>query len=256
MAKRRIIVGNWKMNPEREKEAELLFKSIAKSIKGGLKTEIVICPPFVYLKSLKKISPKISLGAQNSFFGEIGPFTGEVSSSMLSDMGVRYVILGHSERRAMGEDNTLINKKIKASIGAGLRPILCVGETMRDKEHEYFDVVKTQIKECLQGIPKDLISKVIVAYEPVWAISTTPDRKDATPADSLEMAIFIRKILSDIVSTKIASGIRIIYGGSVNDRDAGEFLAQGGVDGLLVGKASLDAKKFSKIVEICEASKN
>ena len=116
---------------------------------------------------------------------------------MLYSIGARYVILGHSERRAMGETNEIVNKKVKASLGAGLVPVLCVGETMRDLEHNYFNLVKTQLSECLAGITKNLITKVIVAYEPVWAISTTPLRKDATAADSLEMYIFIRKIISD-----------------------------------------------------------
>lgn len=152
----------------------------------------------------------------------------------------------------MGEENDLINKKIKASISAGIKPILCIGESTRDKDHGYFDVVKKQIKECLSGIPKNLITKVILAYEPVWAISTTIDRRDATPADCQEMVIFIRKILSDIISPKLAGTVQILYGGSVDEKDAGDFLKEGGVDGLLVGRASLSSKKFADIIKISE----
>lgn len=241
------------MNPQREKEAEKLLKSILIGLDNKSKTDIVLCPPFVYLKNLKKISKKIYFGAQNSAGISKGAFTGEISPDMLSDIGMKYVILGHSERREMGEDNMDINKKIKTAISAGLVVIVCIGETARDKNHEYFSIVENQIKECLAGIPKTLFSKIIIAYEPVWAISTTPLRRDATPADSMEMILFIRKILSDISSVKIAGSTRIIYGGSVDDRDAGSFIKDGGAEGLLVGRASLDAKKFLKIIKVIDS---
>ncbi|MFZ2150052.1 MAG: triose-phosphate isomerase [Minisyncoccia bacterium] len=251
MAKKKIIVGNWKMNPLTFKEAEKLFSDIAK---GAIKTknaDVVICAPFLYLEKLKKLSKKIALGAQNSFYGEIGAYTGEVSSEMLYEMGVRYVILGHSERRALGETNNEVNKKLKAALASGLRPILCVGETVRDENHGYFSLVKIQLEECLKGISKNAFSKIIIAYEPVWAISTTPNHKDATSDDSREMTIFIRKILSDKFG-KDAQSIKMIYGGSVNERDAEDFLENGGVDGLLPGRASLNAKKFNEIISIAE----
>lgn len=248
---KKIIVGNWKMNPPISKDAEKLFSGVAKEISGVKKTEVVICTPFIYLEKLHKISRKIILGAQDAFFEEKGAFTGEVSGEMLYSTGVRYVILGHSERRALGETNELVNKKIKASLSAGLVPILCVGETLRDESHSYFNLVKTQLEECLSGINKDLISKVIIAYEPVWAISSTINHHDATPADCLEMVIFIRKILSDKLGVK-AKMPRILYGGSVDDKEVQGFLKDGGVDGVLVGRASLDVEKFSNIIKVCE----
>ncbi len=248
-----MVVGNWKMNPLTHKEAEKLFDAVAKSLLWVKKTEVVICPPFLYVEKLKKLSRKIFLGAQDVFPGDVGAFTGEVSSGMLYELGTRYVILGHSERRSFGESNSDINKKIKGALVVGLRPILCVGESARDENHGYFSLVKTQIEECLAGISKNSISKVIIAYEPIWAISSTPGRKDATAQDSLEMAIFIRKVLSDKFG-KDSGSLRILYGGSVNEKDALEFLKNGGVDGLLVGKASLDAKKFVEIIKICEQS--
>lgn len=251
--KNKIIVGNWKMNPLTLKEAVSLFSLIVKNISKVKKTEIVICPPLLYFDKLKKSSRKITFGAQDAFWGASGAFTGEISGEMIYNMGGRYVILGHSERRTLSETNGVVNKKIKASLAAGLRPILCVGETVRDVSHNYFNSVKSQLTECLDGVKKDLIHKVVVAYEPVWAISSTPERKDATPVDSLEMAIFIRKILSDKFGAD-AGKVRIIYGGSVNEKDASFFLKDGGVDGLLAGKASLDAKKFVEIIRICEAS--
>lgn len=248
---KKIIIGNWKMNPPTLKEAEKLFKDVAKGVSGIKKVEIVACVPFIYLSSLKKISKKVSLGAQNAFGGEIGAFTGEVSPLMLESLGVKYVIIGHSERRALGETNTEINKKIKFSLAAGLTPILCVGETVRNEDHGYFNIVKVQLEECLNGISKTSLSKVIIAYEPVWALSTTLERKDATSADSLEMVIFIRKVLNDKFG-KDSSKMRIIYGGSANEKDAEDFLRNGGVDGLLPGRASLTAKKFIEIIKIAE----
>lgn len=248
---KRIIVGNWKMNPRSLKEAEKLFSSVAKSITSIKKTEVAICAPFVYLQTLKKLSKKIALGAQDSFGVDTGPFTGEVSSEMLYNIGVRYVILGHSERRTLGETNSLINKKIKGALVSGLAPIICVGENSRDENHEYFNVVRTQIEECLDGISKNSLSKIIIAYEPVWALSSTADRRDATPRDSEEMVIFIKKTLADKFGPKIELP-RMLYGGSANEKDAADFLQNGGVDGLLPGKASLSAEKFSKIVKIAE----
>ena len=249
--KDKIIIGNWKMNPLTIKEAEKSFEDIKKSVSYVRKTTIVICPPLLYLEKLKKISRKINLGAQDAFWGDVGAFTGEVSAEMLYNAGIKYVILGHSERRTLGETNELVNKKIKRSLSAGLTPVLCVGESMRDENHSYFNLVKTQLEECLNGVKKTFASKIIIAYEPIWAISSTLNRHDATSVDSREMAIFIRKVLYDKFGAE-ASRIRIIYGGSVNEKDALDFLNNGGVDGLLSGRASLNAKKFAEIINIAE----
>ena len=254
---KKIIIANWKMNPSTSKEAEKWFTDITKSVARIKKTEIVVCAPFIYLDKLAKIrTSKVKLGAQDAFAGDIGPFTGEVSPEMLYNLGVRHVILGHSERRSPptggGETNELINKKIKSALASGLSPIVCVGESERDLDHGYYKIVSTQIGECLKGISKDSISKIIIAYEPVWSISSTANRRDATPGDCREMAVFIRKTLSDISSPAIASRVRIIYGGSANERSAEDFLKNGGVDGLLSGKASLDPKKFYEMIMIAE----
>ncbi len=249
--KKTIIAANWKMNPVSLRDAEKLYKNILQNLSQLKKTEIVVCPPFLYIPSLKKLSKKILIGAQDSFGLDTGPFTGEIAARMLENIGARYVILGHSERRSLGETNDQINKKLKGVLSAGLIPILCVGETSRDENHEYFNVVKAQLEACLEGISKNSLSKMLIAYEPVWAISSTVGRKDATARDSEEMVIFIKKTLVDIFGIKIELP-RILYGGSVNTKDAGEFLLHGGVEGLLVGRASLDAKKFTKIIDICE----
>lgn len=255
MQRKKLVIGNWKMNPRTGKDAVKLFQTVAKNLTGVKKTEVVVCAPALYITKLSVFARKIALGAQNAYLEETGAFTGEVSAQMLYEAGVRYVILGHSERRAMGENDQLINKKIKSALEAGLTPILCVGETERDEGHSHFEIVKTQVRDCLTGIPKNSFPKIVLAYEPVWAISSTPGRKDATAADSLEMTIFIRKVLADMSSADTAAKIRVIYGGSVNERDAEEFLKYGGVDGVLAGKSSLSADKFAKIVKTCEALK-
>ena len=164
---------------------------------------------------------------------------------------MKYVILGHSERRELGENNILINKKIKGALAVGLVPVLCVGDKERDESPEYFNFVKVQVEECLNGIQKNLLGKVIIAYEPIWALSTTLNRKDATPDDSREMNVFIRKILTDKFGIKTEMP-KIIYGGSVNEKNILEFMKSGGIDGVLVGGASLDPKKFLEIINITE----
>ncbi len=247
MKNKKIIIANWKMNPSSLKEAIQLAKA-------SDKTGAVVCAPFIYLKEIKKVIKKAKLGAQDVFTEESGAFTGEISAHMLYDIGARYVIIGHSERRAMGESNELINRKIKSALSAGLVPVLCVGEKERDESHGYFNIVKNQAEECLSGINKSIVSKVIIAYEPVWALSTTVARHDATASDSQEMSIFIKKILTALFSPQIAQEIKILYGGSVNEKDIEDFLKYGGVDGALVGRASLDPKKFQQIIKICEAS--
>ena len=248
---KKLVIANWKMNPVSWNGAEKLFTSLNDNMPILKKVEVVVCPPFLYIEKLSKISKKINIGAQDALWGSTGPFTGGVSGEMLLNVGVKYVILGHSERRELGESNILINKKIKGALSLGLIPILCVGDKERDENHEYFNFVKVQIEECLNGIQKSLLTKVIIAYEPIWALSTTLGRKDSTPADSHEMNIFIRKILTDKFGVKTEMP-RIIYGGSVNEKNILDFMKNGDIDGVLVGGASLDSKKFLEIINITE----
>jgi triosephosphate isomerase (TIM) len=253
MHKKKIIIGNWKMNPESGKLAEALYKNIIK-IKTSSKVDVVICPPSLYLEKLKKISKKISLGVQNISSKDKGAFTGEVSAGMLYDLGARYVILGHSERRAMGENDENINQKIKIALSSGLITILCVGEKSRDDNHDYFNVIKNQIEKDFNGVSKNSIASVIVAYEPVWAIGKDAIR-EATPEEFREVAVFIKKVLNDKFGANFIKDIRIIYGGSVNTKNAQDFIVAGEADGFLIGRDSLDAKKFTKIIEITENAK-
>ncbi len=247
------MIGNWKMNPLTLKEAEKLFAGTAGLIAGDKKVEVVVCPPFLYLEKLRKISKRISVGAQNGFFEDTGAFTGEVSLEMLYDIGARYVILGHSERRAMGETDMDVNKKVKSAIKASFTPVLCIGESARDENHEYLNFIRKELEACLAGISRNSVSKLIIAYEPIWAIGE--GAHSATPEEFLEMSIFIKKILSDKFGVEAGGKIRIIYGGSADEKNAGEFLKIGKADGFLLGRASLNPKKFNKIIQIAGESK-
>lgn len=252
---KKLIVGNWKMNPQSVKDAESLVKNISKMTSGLKNVDVVICPPFPFLSSAKKVkSTKISLGAQNTSYEISGAHTGEVSISMLKTFGVTHIIVGHSERRSIGETDEVINKKLLAVLKSKITPILCVGESIRANDGAYLSVVKDQLIRALEGIQKVQIKQIVIAYEPVWALSTTENRHDATAHDFEEMKIYIRKILSDMFSLQIASQVRIIYGGSVNKDNALSFLSVG-AEGLLPGKASLDARNFSEIVKIASALK-
>ena len=252
---KKLIVGNWKMNPQSEKEAENLFNNIGQAVKDIKNTEVVICPPFPFITNLKKLkNKKITLGAQDVFYEEKGAYTGEVSASMLRNIGASYVIIGHSERRALGETNEIINKKLNSVLKAKLTPILCVGESNRTNDGAYLKIVKEQLSGCLDGIAKNQIKNIVIAYEPVWALSSTITRQDATPHDFEEMKIYIRKILTDMFSPITASSVRILYGGSANKDNAQSYL-QIGADGLLAGKASLDAKNFASIVRTASSIK-
>lgn len=253
MLKRKIVIANWKMNPPSTKDAIKLF-SLTKSIaQKNKKTSIVVCAPFIFLSALSKsATTKCALGAQNMHFESIGAFTGEVSSKMLKDSKVSYVILGHSERRAMGEDDAFINQKIKTAIKSGITPILCVGEKERTGDAWYLHAVKTQVDGSLDGLRPSDMSKIIIAYEPVWAIGKDATRP-ATVSECEEMVIYIRKVLSDKFGAKNAQIPMIVYGGSVDTKEAQDFMTNGGVDGFLVGRASLNPKEFEKIVQIVDS---
>ena len=243
-----LIAANWKMNPGSQKEAQEIFSKIKSGI-GGLKSEVVICPPNLYLSALKgmllggPVSP--SLGGQNVYFEDKGAFTGEISAIMLKDLGVEYVIIGHSERRKyFGETDEIICKKIKKALDAGLKVIFCIGETAEERDAgKKQDVLKRQIQEGLKDVID--IKGVDVAYEPVWAIGTG---KTATPEQAQEVHKFIRDLLKKNYSQEVADSVRIQYGGSVKPENIIELMNKPDVDGALVGGASLKADSFSAIV--------
>lgn len=253
-----LIIANWKMNPVSRKQAEHLFESIRKEICGIQNVEVVLCPPFVYLDFIsKKTSKDIKLGGQNIFWDRQGPYTGEISPQMLKDIGCDYVILGHSERkRNSGETNEIINKKIKAALKSRLKIILCVGEESRNSFNkdgrwtgEVDLILKEQVLKCLEGIDESQMMNIIIAYEPIWAISTTENGCVATPDDALSASLLIRKTVLQKYNEKIARSLRILYGGSVDSKNAIDFIKEVGIDGVLVGGASINASEFVRLIK-------
>ncbi|MBI2024124.1 triose-phosphate isomerase [Candidatus Giovannonibacteria bacterium] len=248
--RKQIIIANWKMNPRTAKETKNIFERIKNASKKYQRVEVVVTPPHIYLPLIKAGS-RIKLGAQDIFFKDEGPFTGEISAGMLKDSGVSYVLIGHSERRELGETLETVRKKIYQAASKGFRAVLCVGE--KEKNQEAFPVmVKEEIISALKGVPRRLASKTIIAYEPVWAISSHSGGKSDTPQNFFEMSIYIRRILLDIWGKNAALRIPIIYGGSVNSKNVKGFLDVKGASGVLVGKASLNPAEFIKILEIAD----
>lgn len=247
--RRPFIAGNWKMNLNRA-EGVALAAAVAKGIGDGGAVDVAVCPPSVYLDAVAAAvrGSAVGVGAQNMYFESKGAFTGEVSAAMLLDVGCRYVILGHSERRhILGETDELVSKKTHAALAAGLTPIVCVGETLDQREAgRTADVIRTQVEGSLAAIPAEAMLKIVIAYEPVWAIGTG---KTATPAQAEEVHVDLRKLLAARYNTEVAEAIVIQYGGSVNAKNAAELLSQPNVDGALVGGASLKPEEFLAIVE-------
>ncbi|MDD3705804.1 MAG: triose-phosphate isomerase [Clostridiaceae bacterium] len=246
--RRPVIAGNWKMN-KTVSEAVKLVEELKPLIEGA-SAEVVVCPTFVCLNDLVKTSKNsnIGVGAQNMYYKDSGAYTGEISPVFLKDIGVEYVILGHSERRQyFKEDDSEINKKVVAALDHKLKPILCVGETLKQREAgEAFDVVSAQVKGCLKDLESRNLDDLIIAYEPVWAIGTG---KTATSRDANEVIGFIRKQLVELCGNDMAEKTRILYGGSVKSSNIKELMNMSEIDGALVGGASLDAKEFSGIVK-------
>lgn len=246
--RRPLIAGNWKMNLTRA-ECVALAKSIVSRATSAADAEIAICPPFVYLDAVSQVvaGSTVGLGAQDCYHESFGAFTGEICVAQLADVGCRYVILGHSERRRiLGETNVEVNRKARAALAAGLTPIVCVGETLAEREaNQTRDVVQEQLAGSLAGLSTDQAAKVVIAYEPVWAIGTG---KVATPAQAEEVHADLRKMLETRYDSQLAASVRIQYGGSVKPDNAAELLAQPNIDGALVGGASLKADSFLGIV--------
>lgn len=249
-----LIVGNWKMNPQTTTLGAKLALELKKKLQHTTGVEVVIAPPFLYLDSVRKArsgSDVYALGAQNAHPAKLGPHTGEISIPMLQEFGVTYIILGHSERRALGEKDVFVNEKLLATIKSGLTGIVCVGETKRDHNGHYLNHIEGQVRGALANVSKAKLGQVVISYEPVWAIGTG---KSAMADDIHEMKLFIEKILSDIYGRNLAQKVRIIYGGSVTSKNAQELHTLGMMDGFLVGGSSLDTNDFIEIVKRVRAS--
>ncbi len=249
--RKKFIAGNWKMNTTTE-----TTKNLITGILNGLsddileKVDVVVCPPFTSLSTANKIiqNKKIGIGAQNIHQKDEGAYTGEISAPMIKSLNCKYVILGHSERRQYFlESNELINDKIKNALKNELTPILCVGETLEERESNIHKIiVDEQVNLCLKDLSKVDLNNVIIAYEPVWAIGTG---KTATPEQANEMHILIRKTLENIFGKETAENTRVLYGGSMNDKNSAELLAKPDIDGGLIGGASLKADSFIQIIK-------
>ena len=248
MARRPFIAGNWKMN-KTPAEARTLAAAVKAALAGWDKADVALCPPFVCLPAVAEAlrGSKLALGAQNVFWKDSGAYTGEISPAMLTAVGCRHVILGHSERRQyFGETDATVNQRLKAVLAAGLAPIVCIGETLAEREAGTTErVVRTQVEGGFAGLAAAEMATVTVAYEPVWAIGTG---KTATPAQAQEVHAFIRGLLGRKFGDAVAQAARIQYGGSVNPGNAKGLLEQPDIDGALVGGASLKAEDFVQIV--------
>ena len=244
-----IIAGNWKMN-KTVAEALALVEDLQRELANVKEVDIVVCPPFTALESVSKAvidSNVIRLGAQNMSENNSGAFTGEIAAGMLKEFSVRYVILGHSERRQyQQESDALIAKKAAAAHAASLKPIVCVGETLAEREGNLMEqVLATQVRGSLAGLTKEQMAETVVAYEPVWAIGTG---KTATTQQAQDAHAFIRKTLAAMFDEATAKKVRIQYGGSVKPSNANELMSQPDVDGALVGGASLESRSFADII--------
>ena len=247
--RRTVIAGNWKMNKTAAEAVDFLeaFKPLIADVSD---VEIVVCPVFTALAAAVEAAKgsNIGVGAQNIHWEESGAFTGEISAAMLKETGVEYVIIGHSERRQyFGETDETVNKRLKAALAADIVPMVCVGELLEERESGKTEsVIDTQIKGAFEGISATDAERTIVAYEPVWAIGTG---KTATPEMAEETHAYIRKVLSDIYSTKTAGEIRIQYGGSMKPGNSAELIAQSDIDGGLVGGAALKPDTFADLIK-------
>ncbi|MDE3074584.1 MAG: triose-phosphate isomerase [Chloroflexota bacterium] len=244
MKRRRLIAGNWKMNGTLA-DARELAGSLARDVPTDVEVDVVVCPPFTALAAVARelSGSAIGLGAQNMYFQEKGAFTGEISPLMLLDAGCRYVILGHSERRRqMDESSQAVNRKAKLALQLGLTPIVCIGETLSEREAGRTEqIIREQVQDSLEGLSGDQLALLVLAYEPVWAIGTG---KVATPEQAEEVHQLVRRLLPG----GSGDSTRVLYGGSVAPENAGALLAKADIDGALVGGASLKSESFAAII--------
>ena len=248
-----IVAGNWKMNNDR-KAAKALITELAPMVKDA-GCEVVLCVPFTNLETALSLceGTNLHVGAQNCHWAASGAFTGEISAQMLAEMGVEYVIIGHSERRTyFGETDGACAKKVAAAHAHGIRPILCVGESLEQREAgAHFETVKVQLSGSLEGIAGEEAAATVIAYEPVWAIGTG---RTATAEQANEMASYIRSVIAELYDAEIAERVIIQYGGSVKSSNIAELMAMSDIDGALVGGAGLDPAEFAKIVNFDSAA--
>ncbi len=247
-ARKKIVIANWKMNPQTLLEAKRNFSIFKKTKRDDSGVTVVFCPPFIYLNELYKsyTGSKIFFGAQDVFWQPEGSYTGEISLKMLQSVGARFVIVGHSERRALGENDMMVAQKLSAVLKSGMHAILCVGEGVRDMQGKYLHTIRDQILSALENVEKNLLKKLIIAYEPIWTIGAGHQAIDNHELH--QMILFIKKQLIEKYDRAIGEAVSVIYGGSVDSDNASELVLNSGADGLLVGRNSLNPGEFSKII--------
>ncbi|MGB8815927.1 MAG: triose-phosphate isomerase [Minisyncoccia bacterium] len=249
--RRKILVGNWKMNPNSLEDAVTLTTEIKQKLENNKKIDVVVCPPYIFLNevgAVLKDQKKIKLGSQDVFGGDGTSFTGEVSVDMIKNAGAEYAIVGHSERRKIFETLEMVSEKVVFSLKGGLKTILCVGEIARDEQGEFYNFIKTELLGALLKIKKSYLSNLIIAYEPIWAIGKK-ESEAISPENLHEMTIFIKKILNDKFKEE-GLLVPILYGGSVNKNNVKEIISRGQVDGILLGRESLKFDNFTEIANI------
>src|SRR3989344_5175079 len=243
MAKDKLVVGNWKMYVGTVEEAKRIVLKIRRTALQLEHTETVVCPPYVLIPFCvsRKGNKTVLIGSQTVSFEKEGSHTGEVGASMLRDVGVTYVLAGHSEERSAGDTDQIVSKRILAVLDAGLKPIVCVGENERDPGGSYLEVLKNQIKNSLHGIPKEQARNIVIAYEPIWAIGA---KGAMEPTNIHETMLFVKKTFSDLFGHGPAMKVKVLYGGAVNHRNALDIITIGKADGLLVGRESVNMAGF------------
>ncbi len=252
MPSKYLIVGNWKMNPASAEDAKRIAKK-TKLLAGKLShTDVVACPPFpfVHFCASKALVASFHMGAQSVSVDEGGAHTGEVAAGMLASMGVKYAIVGHSEERAAGDTDEMVSRRAARALDAGLTVIACVGEKVREESGSHFAYIKEQLKNSLANISEDKRGRIVIAYEPVWAIGA---KEAMQPEQVYEMSLFVKQSFADVFGPEAGLKVKVLYGGAVNSRNAADIMTIGKVDGLLVGRESVNMPGFSELLKAVDA---
>ena len=251
---KKLIVGNWKMNPATLDEAKHIAGRVKRTAVSLKITEAVICPPFPFIAACvsRRKARNYSVGAQSVSTSEGGAHTGQVSAAMLRSIGAEYAIVGHSEERSAGDDDEIVSEKVMLTLASKMVAIVCVGESMRDDNGTYLLAIKEQIRRSLSKAPKNQADNIVIAYEPIWAIGA---KEAMRPEQIHEMSLFVKKVLSDMFGGDIAMKSRVLYGGAVNFRNAPDIMSIGKVDGLLVGRESVNITGFVELLKAIDNTK-
>jgi triosephosphate isomerase len=251
---KKILIANWKMNPDTVTEAVRLAEENKKAMKNKKRIELVVCPPHIFISEISNVFQNLKnvhLGAQDVFGGESKSMTGEIGTEMLINSKVEYTLVGHSSRRGLCETDEVVAEKVLGIIKSGMKAVVCIGENERNENGQFYNFVKEQLERSLFKLKKIDLKKLIIAYEPVWAIGKK-DTEAMKPEDVHEMVIFIRKVLTDKYGAELASLIPILYGGSVSKRNIENLAVKGEVSGFLIGRESLNIENFTEVIEILE----